>query len=208
MAFRKIDIDQWDRKEYYLHFINDVVCTYSMNMDLDISNLKGQRLYPAMLWLLTATVNEFEQFRTHLSPEGPGIFDEMHPSYTVFNRENKNFSAIWTEFAADYRLFLQRYTVDSEKYSSSLRFAPKPGKPDNCFDVSMLPWVQFTGFNINVYDAGKYLLPIFTMGKAFEREGRRYLPLAIQVHHAVCDGYHVAMFMDALQKKIDSFKGA
>lgn len=205
MAFRPIDLEQWDRKEYYLHYINDVVCTYSMNVDLDITTLAGQRLYPAMLWLLTATVNEMEQFRTHLSPQGLGIFDDMNPSYTVFNRENKNFSVIWTEYSPNYDDFLKRYLADSEAYSTSLRFAPKPGKPENCFDVSMLPWVQFTGFNINVYDSGKYLLPIFTMGKAFERDGKRYLPLAIQVHHAVCDGWHVAMFVDALQSKINAF---
>ena len=48
-------------------------------------------------------------------------------------------------------------------------------------------------------------LPIFTMGKYFERDGRRMLPLSIQVHHAVCDGYHVGVFVDKLQDKINSF---
>ena len=28
------------------------------------------------------------------------------------------------------------------------------------------------------------------MGKYVEREGRILLPLALQVHHAVCDGFH------------------
>ena len=48
-------------------------------------------------------------------------------------------------------------------------------------------------------------LPIFTMGKYFERDGKRMLPLAIQVHHAVCDGYHVGMFVERLQGYIDNF---
>ncbi|MBQ4583148.1 MAG: chloramphenicol acetyltransferase CAT, partial [Oscillospiraceae bacterium] len=39
----------------------------------------------------------------------------------------------------------------------------------------------------------------------FEREGKRMLPLAIQVHHAVCDGYHVGLFVEKLQKHIDHF---
>lgn len=29
------------------------------------------------------------------------------------------------------------------------------------------------------------------------------LPLAIQVHHAVCDGYHVGKFIEMLQANID-----
>ena len=64
---------------------------------------------------------------------------------------------------------------------------------------------QFTGFNINVFDEGKFLLPIFTMGKFFERDGKRLLPLAIQVHHAVCDGYHVGVFVEKLQNYVKEF---
>jgi len=29
MAFHLIDIDSWPRKEFYEHFINELVCTYS-----------------------------------------------------------------------------------------------------------------------------------------------------------------------------------
>lgn len=32
------------------------------------------------------------------------------------------------------------------------------------------------------------------------------LPLAIQVHHAVCDGYHVGKFIEILQAGIDAFE--
>ena len=70
---------------------------------------------------------------------------------------------------------------------------------------AMVPWVAFTNFNINVFDDGKFLLPVFTMGKFFERDGKRLLPLAIQVHHAVCDGYHIGVFVEKLQNYIDQF---
>ncbi len=72
-----------------MHFINEVRCTYSATVNLDITNLKGQRLYPAMIWLLTQTVNLFPEFRTALTDEGLGVYDKMHPAYTIFNRERK-----------------------------------------------------------------------------------------------------------------------
>ena len=31
------------------------------------------------------------------------------------------------------------------------------------------------------------------------------LPLAVQVHHAVCDGYHLSRFMNGLQTWMDAF---
>jgi chloramphenicol O-acetyltransferase type A len=205
MSFTLIDIENWERKEFYEHFINEVVCTYSVTVNLDITNLKGQRLYPAMIWLITKTVNEMPEFRTSLRKDGLGIYDSMHPMYTVFNEQNKNFSGIWSYFSDDYKEFLKNYEEDSGKYSNSTRYTPKDGTPENSFNISMLPWVGFTSVNINVYDEGKFLLPIFTMGKFFEQDGKRLLPFSIQVHHAVCDGYHIGKFVELIQEKINSF---
>ena len=205
MAFRLINLEAWERREFYEHFINEVVCSYSITVNLDITHLSGARLYPAMIWLLTKTVNDMPEFRTSLTKEGLGIYDSMHPMYTVFNKENKNFSGIWSYFSEDYNDFLKSYESDVCKYSKSTRYAPKEGTPENSFNISMVPWLEFTAVNINVFDDGKFLLPIFTMGKCFERDGKHLLPLSIQVHHAVCDGYHVGLFVEKLQSKIDRF---
>lgn len=205
MAFNIIDIDNWKRKEFYDHFINEVVCTYSITVNLDITNLKGQRLYPALIWLITKTVNEMPEFRTSLTKDGLGVYDSMHPMYTVFNKQNKNFSGIWSYFSEDYGEFLQNYEADEKEYSKSTEYTPKKGTPENSFNISMLPWIGFTSVNINVYDEGKFLLPIFTIGKYFEQEGKRLIPLAIQAHHAVCDGYHVGLFVEKIQDKIYNF---
>lgn len=205
MSFHLIDFKTWERKEFYEHFIKEVVCTYSATVNLDITNLKKYRLYPTIIWLLTKTVNQMPEFRTALTDDGIGIYDEMNPAYTIFNEKNKNFSGIWTEFNPDYNIFLNSYIADIEKYSSSVNFSPKPDRPLNSFDISMIPWVTFTSFNINVFDSGKYLLPIFTLGKYFEENGKRIIPLSIQVHHAVCDGYHIGKFTEILQEYIYSF---
>lgn len=205
MAFTLIDLKTWERREFYEHFINEVRCTYSTTVQLDITNLKGCRLYPAMIWLLTQTVNQLPEFRTALTDEGPGIYDQLHPAYTVFHQESKTFSGIWTEAHSDYGEFLRAYEADAAMFSPSVKFAPKPNRPPNTFDISMVPWFTFTAFDINIFDQGTYLLPIFTMGKFFDTGEKRMLPLAIQVHHAVCDGYHVGRFLEILQEKISSF---
>ena len=57
----------------------------------------------------------------------------------------------------------------------------------------------FEGFNLNLKKGYDYLLPIFTFGKYYEDGGKYYIPLSIQVHHAVCDGFHVCRFLDELQ---------
>ena len=39
MAFKLIDIENWERREFYEHFINEVICTYSAVVNIDITNL-------------------------------------------------------------------------------------------------------------------------------------------------------------------------
>lgn len=205
MQFDLINIENWERKEHYNHYINNVVCGYSLTANLDITPLSGQKLYPAMLWLLSKTVNEMQEFRTSLSDDGVGYFSNMHPAYTIFNEQSKTFSNIWTEFDADYEVFLKHYNDDVTTYGASVAFAPKTNKPQNTFDVSMIPWATFTSFNLNIFGDGKYLLPIFTLGKYFEQDGKRLLPISVQVHHAACDGYHVGLFLESLQNYINTF---
>lgn len=205
MAFQLIDMENWERAEYYQHYLHKVRCSYSTTVPIDITRLKGRRLYPAMIWLLTQTVNQMPEFRTALTDEGLGIWDEMHPAYTIFNKENKSFSGIWTKYSGDYLQFLQSYEEDAAAFASSAKLFPKPGRPANTFDISMTPWIPFSSFHLHVFNEGTHLLPIFTMGKFCDENGKRTLPLAIQVHHAVCDGYHVGAFIETLQEKIDAF---
>lgn len=79
----------------------------------------------------------------------------------------------------------------------------KPNVPGNSFTVSMIPWATFEGFNLNLPKEYDYLKPVFTMGKYYQETGRILMPLAIQVHHAVCDGFHVCRFIDELQELIN-----
>lgn len=205
MSFQRIDMERWERREYFEHYLKHVPCSYSLTVDLDITGLIGLKLYPAMLWLLTDTVNEMEEFRTASTPEGPGIFDTMNPAYTVLNPETRRFCCGWTPFCQDRERFMRNCRDDIERFQKAQTFLPCPDMPPNTFNVSMIPWVNFTAFQLNLPEGGDYLLPIFTLGKFADRDGRRILPLALQVHHAVCDGYHVGVFLEKLQQKVVSF---
>jgi chloramphenicol O-acetyltransferase type A len=52
---------------------------------------------------------------------------------------------------------------------------------------------------------GSYLLPIFTIGKFIEQGEKTFMPLALQVHHSVCDGFHTGRFVNALQTLEDNY---
>lgn len=202
MSFEIIDIEYWKRKEYFEHYFSGVPCTYSFTVKIDITKIKNsdQKLYPTMLYYLTKIVNRHEEFRMSLDEEGKlGVFDKMSPCYTIFHKDSETFSNVWTEYCEDWEIFYEAYQQDIEKYGSVKRMNAKDNIPLNTFPVSMIPWESFEGFNLNLQKGYEYLLPIFTMGKYYEENGKYMLPLAIQVHHAVCDGFHVCRFVNELR---------
>lgn len=206
MEFERIQLDGWARREHFEHYRSQVPCTYSMTTKLDITALVEAkvRLYPAMLYLLTRAVNRFPEFRMDFDSEGKlGVYGEMHPCYTIFHRDSETFSNLWTEHTEDYQVFCRAYERDLEQFGSNKSMMAKPDVPANTFPVSMIPWESFDGFNLNLEKGYSYLLPIFTMGRYAENNGRYLLPLSIQVNHAVCDGFHVCRFVSALREMID-----
>lgn len=205
MEFQLIDPTSWKRKEYFEHYFSHVPCTYSMTVKLDITGLKNsqKKLYPSLLYALATLVNQHEEFRMATNEGGQiGIFSEMMPCYTVFHKDTETFSNIWTEYCNDYSAFCDRYTEDLSRYGSVERIMAKPNPPANTFPVSIVPWTTFEGFNLNLQNGYDYLLPIFTFGKYYEENGKYYIPLSVQVHHAVCDGFHTCRFINELQELI------
>ncbi len=179
-----------------------------MTVRLDVTCLLEQKLslYPSMLYLLTTVVNRHEEFRTALDSNGDvGIYDYLVPCYTVFHKETEAFSNIWTAYFDDYAAFVAEYKLDMKEYGSIERMIAKPDVPKNIFPVSMVPWVSFDGLNLNLQKGYEYLSPIFTMGKIETSNGRSLLPLSVQVHHAVCDGFHLSRFVNELQELVDNF---
>lgn len=207
MSFNLINKESWQRREYFEHYYSKVPCTYSMTIKLDITKIieSKQKLYPTMLYLLASSVNQHAAFRTSINQLGQlGIYDEMSPSYTVFHKDTGTFSNLWTVYDPHYETFYQAYKKDIMDYGAIEKMQAKPGTPDNTFPVSMIPWETFEGYNLNLQTGFDYLLPIFTIGKYSKEKEKFTLPLAIQVHHAVCDGFHVCCFINSLNTLIES----
>lgn len=209
MMWHPIDLNKYERKEHFLHYLNNVPCYYSMTVRIDITQLvpwlKSHRikLYPTLIYALSRIVNEHREFRMSLDENGNlGYYEKVDPTYTIFHQDDKTFSSTWTAYSKDFSLFYERYLQDQKEYGERKGMIAKPNMPDAVFNVSMIPWVSFNGFNLNLPRAEKFLLPIFTIGKYEKQDEKIWLPLAIQVHHAVCDGFHVSCFVCELQELI------
>lgn len=210
MRFHIIDRENWNREQYFEHYLK-LKCTFSMTVNVDITTLlkeldqKGIKFYPVFIYLISRVVNNHKEFRTSFNDEGAlGYWEEMIPSYTIFHKDDKSFSSIWTNYSSDFRIFYKNYEEDMRWYTNVHGLFTKENIPPNVFPISSIPWASFTGFNLNINNDGDFLLPIITCGKYFNGENKVMLPVSMQVHHSVCDGYHASRFIEDLQKLSNS----
>ncbi|MGI6833678.1 MULTISPECIES: type A chloramphenicol O-acetyltransferase [Bacillus] len=206
MNFQTIDLDTWYRKSYFDHYMKEAKCSFSITANVNVTNLlavlkkKKIKLYPVFIYIVSRAIHSRPEFRTTFDDKGQlGYWEQMHPCYTIFHQDDQTFSALWTEYSDDFSRFYRQYLQDAERFGDKKGLWAKPDIPPNAFSVSSIPWVRFTNFNLNL-DNSEHLLPIITNGKYFSEGGETFLPVSLQVHHAVCDGYHAGAFMNELER--------
>ncbi len=213
MNFEVINLEKYERKEHFLHYMNNVPCFYSMTTNIDITSImkyvdkREYKLYPIIIYAITSIVNKHKEFRMDLNKqEQLGYYSNVEPSYTIFHKDNNTFSSIWTKYNTDFKEFYKNYEKDILEYENKQGFITKKYENSNLINISAIPWTTFTGFNLNLPKGDKYLLPIFTIGKYFENDNKILLPLCIQVYHSVCDGFHTSRFISELQELLNNFE--
>lgn len=204
--FTPVDQSRWARKEHFEVFQSFAQSTFSQTVQLDITALLkttkafGWKFYPTIIFLLAKVVNRHAEFRMAMKDNELIIWNEVHPAYTIFHKETETFSSLWSPFDDNILHFHNAYAEDVARYGNDIAYWPKGQSPDNIFFVSAIPWVSFTSFDTNVANMKNFFTPMFTLGKYFTQDGKILLPLAVLVHHSVCDGFHAARMINELQE--------
>lgn len=205
MGFNIINMNTWDRKECFNHFFNNAKCTYSITVNIDITKLYNYiktnklRLYPTFTWVVSKVINNHQEFKMAFDEEGKlGFFDEIGPSYSVLNDKTKVMSDLYTPFNDEFFDFYKDMENALNSYKQDTNFTTEFQR--NFFIVSCLPWFNYTSFNVNNEGSSPFLFPMVTWGKFFEEGNKILMPVTIQVHHAVADGYHCSLFFSEVKE--------
>ena len=209
VEYTPVDLSRWARKEHFEAFQSFAQSTFNQTVLLDITALLkhtkevGWKFYPTIIFLLSKIVNNHAEFRMTIKNNELVIWNDIHPSYTIFHNETETFSSLWSHYDGNIHHFHDAYSADMARYGNNLSYSPKDESRENVFFVSAIPWVSFTSFNLNIANMQNFFAPIFTFGKYYKQDGKVLLPFAVQVHHSVCDGFHVARLVNELQEMSD-----
>lgn len=207
MNYTTIDLNEWNRGELFQFYIDKMRIVMSLTADIDVANLKAFSkknkiaFYPLMLWVISKVINAHDEFKYSWDQDGNLIkWDYVSPSYTDFHSEDESFTKMVSEYSDDLFEFCNRVTADRERYKNAR--AVLEDQPLNFFDVSCLPWVRYRHFDVHVFDEGKFLAPVVTWGKYEQVHDKLMMPLTMNLHHAVADGFHLSRFFNEVQELI------
>ena len=211
MNYTTINPDEWKRGDLFRYYIDRMPVVMSLTVDIDVAQLvfyakkHNLHFYPCMLWVVSKVINAHDEFKYAWNENGELIlWDTVSPSYTDFHAEDESFTKMVTEYSEDLLTFHTQFMADRERNREARGFLS--GQPKNTFDVSCLPWVRYRHFDMHVFDEGKFLAPVVTWGKYEEECKGTMMPLTMNIHHAVADGFHLSRFFTEVQDTIDKIR--
>lgn len=209
MNYTLVNLNEWSRGSLFKFYIDKMRIVMSLTADVDVTKLRAYskknnlNFYPLMLWVVSKIINSHDEFKYSWDDAGNLIkWDFVSPSYTDFHADDENFVKMVTEYSDDLFEFCSRVDKDRQRHKNER--AILVNQPPNFFDVSCLPWIKYSHFDIHVFDEGKFLAPVVTWGKFEEKDGKLIMPLTMNIHHAVADGFHLSRFFNEVQELMDS----
>ncbi len=205
---KTIHFDNPHRKKHFALFngMNHPHFNITANVDLTnfLKTLKKRELAftPAMVYLICRAANGIEQFRWRIRGEAVVEHDLVHPSFTVPTKASDVFSFCYADYHAVFDTFFATYEKAKQNMLESPSMEDEPGRDDYLF-LSAMPWISFTGIQHAMPNHPTDSVPRIVWGKYFEEQGKVKMPLSVQAHHAVVDGWHVGQYFELFQKLLE-----
>jgi len=203
-----IDMKNWSRlkafqfyKEYEYPQFN--ICT-QMDITKTYEHLKknGISNYNAFIWLISRAANAVREIRYRIREDFVVEHDRLDPSFTFLTQE-KTLAFCTVEYSPDVSEFFYRVDQAIEKTRANPVMEDVPGV-DNLLYLSCIPWVNFTSISHPIKLDGTESIPRISWGKfSFIKEGFS-MPISLQLHHGLADGYHAGLFFEALETILET----
>lgn len=197
---RVIDLANWPRREAFEKFLRFDMPHFNLTASVDVSAFsktvknRASSFTVAVAYTLARAANEMEPFRLRIHGEQVVEYEQVHPSFTIL-LEDESFSFCMVPYTSSFGEF----AAEAAERIRHIRLHPtlqdEPGQDDLLFMTS-IPWVSFTSMQhpINLHPADS--VPRIAWGKVYQDRDRRFMPLSVQVHHALMDGLHVGRYFE------------
>lgn len=204
-----VDLATWNRREHFAFFLAFEEPFFGLVADVRVTHAfaraseLGLSFFQVYLHAALQAVNAVEALRYRIEDGQVYCYDHIHASPTLA-RPDHTFGFAFVPFVpslTDFGLGLQAELV-AVAQSTGLRLNDNASRLD-VIHFSAIPWLSFTGLTHARAFARPDSVPKISVGR-YRRVGEDLLmPVAVNVHHGLADGYHVSLFFSAFQQALD-----
>lgn len=207
-----LEPENWERTkllekylEYDFPYINlgaeiDITKLYHFSKKHDLS------FYCAMIHTVTKTALEIKNFKYRFWNGKPLICESLSPVFTYLPKGEEQFYLVNCPFDEDIIHFCRQAQDKAVLIGQSGKheYGIAPDDMEILY-ISCIPWVHYTHFVRTVKIGGIDNIPRISWGKYITNpDGRMTMPVSVQVHHGLMDGYHVGIFFEKLEELLNS----
>ncbi|RSK46115.1 chloramphenicol acetyltransferase [Hymenobacter perfusus] len=204
-----IDQASWNRREHFSFFsafdepFFGVVAEVDAAPALARARALGLSFFQVYLHATLTAVNQVENLRYRVENGQVYCYDQIHISPTL-GRADHTFGFGFVPYHPDLWTFGASLAAEAEavRQSTGLRLGPETARLD-VIHFSAMPWVQFTGLTHARSFSHPDSIPKISVGQLRPDGNRQLMPVAVNVHHGLADGYHVGLFLEAFQQELN-----
>ncbi|GAB4405397.1 MAG: chloramphenicol acetyltransferase [Bacteroidia bacterium] len=204
--YRLIDTDTWNRKDTFAFFRSFDDPFFNLCTSLEAGPLyrrcqqEGWSFFLACLYHATAAANEIEALRLRLSDDDVRCYDQVHAGSAIAHADH-TFSFCYFRMLPDMATFQAAGRAAIEAQRASRAFDPRNDTLD-IIHYSVLPWIAFTSMKHARRFGTQDSIPKIIFGRLHPVGTGYQLPVSVELHHALADGYHAGLYFEALQQRL------
>ena len=205
MNHKTLDLKNWSRLNQYKFFKKYDNPFFNICSMLDVTELVNKTkqsqcsFSTSMLYASIFTANQIEEFKYRLKGDNVVVCDSIYAGSTVLNPDN-TFNFCYFDYFPDFQAFNNNAKIQID--------LNKKGQTDfdgrnNDLDIihySVIPWISFTSFSHPRNYSTNDSIPKIVFGKYHLENGKFMMPISIEVHHALMDGFHLGLYLQSLQR--------
>ena len=202
--FRIIDIEQWDRKEQFQFFKGYDNPFFGLTADIDVTRLLsytkagGHSFFAAYLFLSQLQVNKVKEFRYRIVEDEVIDYDTITAGSTVL-KSNEVFTFCYFDYMESFKAFEAHVLARTQNCRDPESLLDAQDQDPAQVHYSVIPWVHFRGLSHpRNYGTGDSV-PKIVFGKYTKTDGTIKMPVSVEAHHALMDGFHMGRYFEGLQ---------
>ena len=203
-----LDLAGWPRRDAFEYFRGFDKPYFNVCTRLDVARLKQAvadtrrgGLALAYHFIALRLANRIEPFRYRLDGGRVQVHGVVNGSTTVL-REDGSFGFADLDHQADFAAFAAQGAAAIAAIAASragrLAFEPRPDDTARVH-FTTLPWLHFTSFSHARNWGREDAVPKLAFGRIDVDGAHAWMPLSVEVHHALMDGLHVGQFVQGFE---------